>query len=954
MEEDTTAKYDPLKDSPAYNSATRIEEAERFLKNIVWTYENVSERGTAPKDGRCNRMTIRRFAPGAPGSCVREVLDILTKQAPYSDPVINNMVFPGKWKPKMSWFRKDSAHETVNYKTQTVTLIQELVPADENGDVEDVAGGGNCTQIREIEYVWDATDVETPEPPYPQGVTYQVGGVNRDDDSGLFSYYIEKTIAVTQHYGPYVTQQTATSVVTQETWKNAYELPEGLPEDDGTYTIAGETVTVKREINPDCTWDITVLRERKVLGDTTKECKKVLTEHEDATTVSGSAYPIGEAPQAGDGKYYANASKKEEDGTYTNREQVTNEISVKNHTKSYENTLFGLKTTTVDKNQGSEPTGTPKIGESLSYQRTPGGSYDVTRVCFSVTNPGDVEESLSTTIAQSQCSWKSIKETKGTDTASAGNGVLTAYQYEQNQYGLWNTTKSVTTELPVIECAVSKDVTLQGTRVTTISKNQPSADGYSATEVGDSLSVVKTPGGLYDITKTSVDMSKEMDTAWSSGATAFVECHCETKIQSRPLSCTEGLGSATCAGEGLVNTAASRLTEYGAYENTTAVMCEINVDNAEETVQKTVFGTTTRKKHRSRDKKETATKAGVTVINTVTDGGLYDVDITTTERCRICWAIESQKSTFETRTKTDYCGLKSPVEIGGYGSADTTLNDDGSYSGSMTEVTPVPGTYMTSSRSQFHGSSTSTTTMHSGSALPSTGGYAAGSAVIQNVSRATDVGTWETTVTQESPGPAWKEEFFLPHKGGGTKFAFFGNYPSMYIPSYSGSILSASASVSRDSTFGLYNGHVQVTYGGSDSTSGGYPEEDECTGTSCSTDCDSSARTLGCAVVAEWNDSSSVETYTVEVYNGVGYVVTWKATMHTGFKKAGTAGLTLGLPGSILAMPGGPAGGVVPYADGVFYTVFSGLSRSNSTGDPDENGAPKSIKGGGSSGGSGS
>lgn len=939
-------KYDPLMDSTKLNDSSKIESAKRFLANITWVYENVQERGTKPADGRHNRITIKRFAPGAPNSCVREVLDILTQQAPYQDPVISNTVFPGKWKPKLSWFRKDSRYETVNNKTASVTLIQELIPADEDGDTEVFTSGGNCFSETVVQYMWDMDSVEVPAElanpgERPQGVQYSVAGVNRDDDSGLFSYYITKQIAIPQKDGPYISGIQNSAVTFTTTWKNAYEIPEDLPQ-DGETVVDGDIRRVSRRQNDDCTWDITLEVTRTLEHDALEACKRVFTEHQHTTQVGGNKDPLPEAPPAGGGKHYEYSSKKEEDGTYTHSKTVTTEIPRENFTIERSTSLYGTRTTVVDKNLSSANTReVPEVGGSIRIERTQGGSYDVTRTSIEVTNPDLIQETKCTTIAQSVCSTTNVVDERGDETATASGGVLVAYNYNQNEYGTWNRTESITTEKQVDCCSVTTTMGIDGTTVAVTVLNAPANCTCEASKLGDSVQIEKTPGGLLNITKRSVDATTEIDRRWSDTRTMTQDQYEHAIVQACALSCAKD-GTVTSAGGGVMRSASSQLTETGAYINTTTKTTFLPVTCETYVISNDFFGATTQTRHRNQSDRRVTAPVGGSVTNVMNEGGSFDVTVVEPKRTLRELRFTSEKTDFaEKVTVSTRGGTKVPTVK--YGSVSAAYDEYGKINGQAEEVTP--STFANAVRNEvetFDGTTILEQTKNSKD--NSTTPQYSPSMIVTKRADATGYGTWDVTTTTKTPGAPWLKVFDLPTNDGMTVYYLFGNQPEFFEPNYKGSVSSASASVSRDPEFGLWNGSYTIHFNEKDKTSyattvggnAGEPSKKDTTeippenGGSTNS---ASTRTLslGSARLSTWGVTQNIKTTTYEIHSGALYKVTWSAVMRCGIcvePYHSTFNVNKILPkDSQLHLPGGPQGGIFPFASGFYFVYYTDITR---------------------------
>lgn len=510
--DDGHQKPDPLsaEASRYYNDPTAVDIAKRFIAGIHnrWVFDNVTERGSKPDDAKSRKVTVRRFCPGAPQGAIRQILDMITESAPYTDPIVSGHVLSGRWRPRVTWFRKD-AQVSVGGRDSTVTLVQDLEPDYEYGE-GDLFTLGNCSEEITYEYVWDAPNVTLPNDIGAVGITYSIyGAINRDDNTGLYSYVIMKRTAIEKHTPPYVSEKTFDSFTVTESWRNLYELPSWVEQypHEGEYTGEnGEVIRVSVRQNDDCTYDI--VKESKFSSedsDLLEACAKTLTEHQDTKTTGGNDSPLGEADEAAGGVHRQHRSERDQDGTWRNTVVTTTENKVNEWSMSKQGSLMGVRTTVVNRNTETDEgvvEGTPDVGEELSYQRTDGGRYVVTKTTFDAGDVGVIATSERKTEYQKEETETSVVDQKGEEEATAENGVLTEIGYRRTEYGTWQKTVGTTTETEVQESRKRVSVTARSMTETTVDSNKAEkAPNPTGDQYGSDVYNEVTPGGLFNATR---------------------------------------------------------------------------------------------------------------------------------------------------------------------------------------------------------------------------------------------------------------------------------------------------------------------------------------------------------------------------------------------------------------------------------------------------------------------
>lgn len=165
------------------------------------------------------------------------------------------------------------------------------------------------------------------------------------------------------------TRKTLRSTITTVVEKNS---------DNGTIPqigIGGEVQLVK---TPGGRWDRTITTSKvDPVGEIARGSGSTVFETTSSTT-SNSDAPNSGSGTAGGGQRTEISSRRNEDGSWDNTMQTTQEKGVSSAEKSVKKTIHGTITTTVDRNSANSSTSVSDFGESKSARMTPGGHYDRT------------------------------------------------------------------------------------------------------------------------------------------------------------------------------------------------------------------------------------------------------------------------------------------------------------------------------------------------------------------------------------------------------------------------------------------------------------------------------------------------------------------------------------------------------------------------------------------------
>lgn len=804
-------KTDPLDtNSIVYADNIRVEEAKRFIKNIRWRWDVVSERGNKPKNGFRPKMTMRRFAPGAPLNSIRIILDMITDAAPYINPVVSGDIIQGKWKPRVTWFRKDMQQQTYDLRADaTVTIIQDLVPDYEDGEGELVNGGGNCARIQEIEYVWDAAEVSTPPLPYPQGVTYDVQGINRDDESGLFNYMLVKSIAQEQHFGPYIASSSKKSYATREIYKNAYNLPAGLPQ-EGDIVEGGKVTQVNIDVNADCTYDITIVKSYTTKANAVRACAKTAFAHDDTVSTVGNEEGLDEAPPASGGMVTVHTSRLDDDGTYTNEIKTNKEEKDVDYITDTTSGPFLVAKTKVVRGS-SEIKSTPSIGSSKAT-KSDGGLY-TTEVTEYVIRGGEEATEKRETTTESKTTRQTVAPVKDITKASAENGKIVSVSARQDNQGAWHNVVETTIE----KTALAEETKVQSPFIDTNKKTTKNATEKGQLRTGEvgKVSNILTAGGRTDVEVTTYTI-KGGQKAEANQDSAF-----ESTSQQSVIAKEKGDTSASTNSGTTISRSATVDEATGAWTNTTTTTTEKKGFRASSN-EANAFSDSTSEMNISGDPIEpTPFSAGsiTSVSSKLTSTGLYQTTRTTEKAIGQSWVTESKRP-FGITVKTEEF-RNNPAEIGPPpGAKAYTVKEEknkyGLFDGSRTRFIAGPRTGKGVAKSADINESSIRFTEQLGETTvtkPDFKTYTAGGNIItESTSVDETTGLGELSTTERKPGE--EKNITIEYSGGDNKRVtetYFWNAKdaSVYAPKDSSKNVSSVMSISRNE-FGLYSGSTKT------------------------------------------------------------------------------------------------------------------------------------------------
>ena len=529
------------------------------------------------------------------------------------------------WKPTRAWL--ETSNKSIG-SLKAVRLFHGLRTNPSSDDDGPYVVEDGCAYKISLTYRWDRESVEDVQES-ESGVAYKITGIQRDPDTGLYTYAIEKRERVKQDVADYVTQETVFE-------KRSEEQHIGVKADKVSSTgkaasvADGKIVTRKITKNADCTSDVanTTITEVQAAGasetvsvgltGTTKttvnrnmadkaatdsldvgdrvenvktdggrwtqtitkfvksaakkiaeSCRKTLFEHTHSmTNVQGTDPGFDHSAEASGGKIVEKSVRRTVDGAYQIDENTTEEKGVADSVVTVRKTLRGTVKTTLDRNQqtAAETTGL-SVGDEVRVEKTPGGLYNNTKSRLTAENAGNIADSCQTTIFEHthEKLENVATEPKSKEATAAGEGKTYSKTSRKTDEGSWDVTERTTEEKGVADSVVTVRKTLRGTVKTTLDRNQATAAETTGLSVGDEVRVEKTPGGLYNNTKSGVTAEAAGEIAKScEDSGAVVHTDVVTKNETSAADITHGEASVN-----VVKRVTSRRTEEGTYDNET-------------------------------------------------------------------------------------------------------------------------------------------------------------------------------------------------------------------------------------------------------------------------------------------------------------------------------------------------------------------------------------------------
>ena len=433
--------------------------------------------------------------------------------------------FEAEWKPVSAWYEQQEGQIDERTKLKIIRIFQALQrnPKDGKGDGPYVVENGCMYKVSHTFY-WNVP--ELPEAPKSEsGVSYRVGSVARDDETGLWSCYLEKRERVMQEVPEYTSDNTAFAARTEQQFLG---VKQDAVAETGKKASANNGVVVRRRVkkNEDCTSD-------------------VVNETEIAKSVEKASVTV-------------------------------------------ERSLRAKTTVTEDRNMPS-PLSDDNLppGTTVRNEKTEGGQWNRKKTQTVPTPPeGAVRESCAKTlfehVHQKTEATKARPSLDHVGEVQIGDGETVEEEIRQLEDTSFEKVTVSKKELKVEEAVVEVRKTLRGVRKTTVHRSMPQPAKTSDLNIGDTVRNEKTPGGKINQTVETVEKTPVGRVAESVQESALKEVTQTTEnVSEKP-------DVAAIREKGKVLRKEARCTEEGTWDVTevqdTAKAVEDTVESGSELV----------------------------------------------------------------------------------------------------------------------------------------------------------------------------------------------------------------------------------------------------------------------------------------------------------------------------------------------------------------------------------
>lgn len=409
----------------------------------------------------------------------------------------------GSWKPIRAWL------ETSNKSVQGVRSVRlyhglQWIVAHEDTwyVIED-----SCSQKVSVKYYWNAESVISVIGMSSSGVTVRIAGLQRDPETGLFNYMLEKIERKQQDLPEYTSGTTVYedtkeevhlgvkagasagkqasvnngTIVRRKESKNAdcthnventtvVEKKVEKASETTSVALTGETITTVNKNMPSKAstanldigdsventetegglWNQVIRKVTKKILHLSDTCRKTVFAHTHSKSdVQGTKPDFTHVDEASGGVITSKSVSRTSDGGYKIDEDVTTEQPVTGAAVGWHKTLRGTTKTQVDRAQQNPVTsGGMRVGETRRSEKTEGGLWNNTNEVFDGTPAGELGEACERTTLEHTHSTTTNVADKPTVETSAGVNVRRSVSAQRTEVDTWDKTERVTTFEP--------------------------------------------------------------------------------------------------------------------------------------------------------------------------------------------------------------------------------------------------------------------------------------------------------------------------------------------------------------------------------------------------------------------------------------------------------------------------------------------------------------------------
>lgn len=411
----------------------------------------------------------------------------------------------GEWKAVRAWYETRDGDTSETNKLKRVRICQALVKntVEAGGDGPYLVENGCMYKVKHT-FHWNV-DALPSLPESSSGVNYQIQGVTRDDETGLWNCVVEKRERQRQDIAEYTTEKTVFETKKEE-----------------------QHLGVKQ----------------------------------------GSVAGTGKAASVSGGKMVTRKLRKNEDCTTDVMNETVQEEAAEGAVTETEARLRGTVETTVNRNMASKANESGmEPGESVRNEKTPGGRWNQTIRKVKAAAAGMLRFVCEKTVFRhTHTKVTNVKENPGeSHVEQAGGGVIREREVQRTEEGTYDVTDKVTTDVPAPAAVTETSVVLDGKIERTVNRNMPSKAIESGLGIGDRVTNERTESGLWNQTIEVATPEAVGTIEETCEQTALVHTHAETEGTGGG---EKPEAEALAGGDGVVVVRRVRKTERGAWNVT--------------------------------------------------------------------------------------------------------------------------------------------------------------------------------------------------------------------------------------------------------------------------------------------------------------------------------------------------------------------------------------------------
>ena len=574
----------------------RLEDAQAFLSTTAWKLLEL--RSPRKLGDEAPRMSSTWFTKGCPVHCLREIVELLSKESKVTDPVLDQNVLPGDWYHKYAYWQRDGG-STDGRGDNTRTLFRIMGP---EADSFAHTTQNGCTTTTSIEYKWDVIEVEVA-PEFVQGFDISIGGLGRDPQSNLFTYFISTVEQLTFHDTSVKVREDKFETVYREAWTGLRGTKLTPTDDESAFVTIpvagsqadGTTLNVQWSHNDRfCTWNAQVTQsvaKKRVTGQESGE--RTQYTHNDSVTTKANVDKLGHAPEAAEGVTTSHRSVARPDGLFENTIGTAAEQNVLKSRVASRKNAFSIQTTQVDRGQSGVPVSSSVNAGTIvstSYEKSAGKAFNNTKTTDTERPVTDARITKSASVFGTETSRVDRAQAVRPEDPVAGDGVTESQSSDLTPGELFNVNKTTRVEIQVDEASITKSKNLYGTQASTVSKNNADSipEAAFSNGVGQGVNASRTPGGRNHVSVATTSESYVPNATISKQATIF-----EVTQSTQNANGTVSAPSAS-AGNGVRISSREQRTPYDRKTVTTTVALELAVTEAGLDKTGDIFKTTSR------------------------------------------------------------------------------------------------------------------------------------------------------------------------------------------------------------------------------------------------------------------------------------------------------------------------------------------------------------------------